>query len=129
VKQSPLKRKTELKRSSGPRRSQPKRDWKDARAKVEVEAVCRVGGECEGKLEAAHVIGREHDLFNSEKNVHWVNPHRIVPLCTKHHRMYDAHELDILAALSTREQVQAVEDAGSIETARVRTCPSLYKKP
>lgn len=113
------------------KRSQPKRNWKDARAKVDIEAVCRYmapdSDPCQGPLEAAHIVSRQHDLFAHEGAVAWVNPHRIVPLCKKHHRAYDAHELDILAALTTREQAQAVEDCGSIETARVRTCPSLYK--
>ncbi len=118
-------------RKSGLRRSQPKRDWKDARAKVEIEAVCRYMAPdtdpCQGPLEAAHIIGREHDLFHHEGSVAWVNPQRIVPLCRKHHRAFDAHELDVLAVLTTREQAQAVEDAGSIETARVRTAPSCYR--
>jgi hypothetical protein len=44
----------------------------------------------------------------------------------KCHPLYDQHQLDILEFLSPAEQVQAVKDAGSIESARRRTSPSSY---
>jgi hypothetical protein len=123
------------------KRSQPKRDWTDARAKVEREGSCRVWRGllgCDGggqrNLEAAHIIGRKADRFPALGHIGWtprepwvidewpVDPLRIVPLCQKHHRAYDAHELDLLPYLTVEEQAQAVLDAGGIELARNRIC-------
>jgi hypothetical protein len=42
------------------KRSQPQRQWDDARAKVEREGQCRVCG-TPYNVEAAHTVGREHD--------------------------------------------------------------------
>jgi hypothetical protein len=134
------------------RSSQPKRDWTEARAKVDRSA-CRVAvyknikAGCEGEMEAAHIIGRECDQFIPAEEWHeddgplearlkfadgylrqeWngelrVFPVRIVPLCRKHHRAYDAHELDLLPYLTVEEQAQAVLDAGGLELARNRIC-------
>lgn len=133
MKRSPLKQRTPMKKR------QPKRDWTAARAKMEQEAICRCWhgyGECRGKFEAAHVIGRAVDLVPSvggPKHLYGeptypVLPERIIPLCTRHHRLYDAHELDILPALTLEEQLQAVSDAGGLENARVRTAPSQYRQ-
>jgi len=108
------------------KRSQPKRLWDDARAKVEREDRCRFCG-CGGRLEAAHIMGRKYDkpVFEADKTL-YVNPERIIPLCPDHHRQYDAHSLDILGYLAIEEQVQAVIDAGGIEQARRRLAPSAY---
>lgn len=115
------------------KRSQPKRDWSDARAKVEAEEVCRVCGSNE-QVQAAHIIERACDQpkpgFASPPL--WVNPDSVIPLCgefsqLKCHPSYDAHSLDILEFLTTAEQIQAVRDAGGIESARRRTAPSLYR--
>lgn len=115
------------------KRTQPKRDWADARAKVEDEGACRACGSNEN-LEAAHVIGRASDAPKPgyASPALWVNPDSIVPLCggfsrLKCHSAYDAHALDVLEFLTLDEQVQAVRDAGGIESARRRTAPSLYK--
>ena len=98
--------------------SQPRRDWREARAKVEAEVRCRV---CKGSpphIEAAHVIGREHDEpLSAETKVLWVDPERIVPLCGICHGHYDAHALDLLPYLTLDEQLQAVRDAGGIALA------------
>lgn len=129
------------------KRSQPLRDWSAAREKVEREGHCRVmndpvtcvprSGEdkCGWPLEAAHIVGREHDKkqFGMDwdlvtgQTIWHVDPDRIVPLCLKHHRMYDRHELDLLPYLTVEEQAQAVLDAGGIELARRRTAPLVYR--
>lgn len=144
--QSPLQRNTELKRGPGPKRkgapkrTQPRRDWTFARNKVESEDQCRVWSHsldetgCDGPLEAAHLIGRARDFFTAgfvtsykqDRKVLIVVPVRIVPLCRKHHRLFDAHEIDLLPALTPEEQVQAVMDAGGLELARRRLAPTAY---
>lgn len=110
-------------------KSQPKRDWSDARAKVDDEGRCRINSGCMGSLEAAHVIGRKCD---EPRNFHgktlYVHPDSVVPLCRRHHLMYDGHELDLLPYLTVLEQVRAVRDAEGIENARVRTCPMAYRE-
>ncbi len=105
------------------KRSQPKRDWTHARAKVEAEGACRVCGS--PNVEAAHVIGREHDPELQELDgtpfVRVVLPEAVVPLCREHHTAYDHHELDLLPHLNLEEQERAVKDAGSIALAYKRT--------
>lgn len=113
----------------GPRR----RDWAAARAKVDDEGGCRINSNCSGPIEAAHIVGREND-----RRVHaagnpqgwWfeVDADSIVPLCKTHHLAYDAHELDLLGYLTVVEEARAVRDAGGLENARVRLCPSAYRK-
>lgn len=95
----------------------PKRNWKDAREKVELEGSCRV---CKvgGRLEAAHLSGRIHDQPKPGKKELWVAPVSIVPLCPECHRRFDSRELCIIHVLETDEQVRAVSDLGSIESAR-----------
>lgn len=114
------------------KRSATRRDWTAARAKVEREGGCRcftvlTPNDCEGPVEAAHVVGRKVDLSEREGNVVYVTEHRTVPLCRACHRAYDAHELDILPVLSLDEQLQAVADAGSIQSALRRTAPLVYR--
>jgi hypothetical protein len=104
----------------------PKRNWKDARAKVELEGACRV---CKTELclEAAHVTGRRHDRPKPGKKELWVDPVSVVPLCGPFpegcHGAYDRHEISILSVLETDEQVRAVEDLGSIDSALHRVAP------
>jgi hypothetical protein len=135
----PLERKSELERKAAPKRKQPKRNWEDARAKVEREEYCRLARtqECAGPLEAAHVIGRDRDAFATDGGLHplpsttvswWVAPVRVVPLCRRHHKLYDDHAIDILGALSLSEQLQAVVDSDGIENARVRLAPGAYRE-
>lgn len=110
-------------------KSSTRRDWRDAIRKVEREGRCRVCGETRD-LEAAHVIGRQHDPVvvgpRGGKSL-YVHPDCIVPLCgafTENfcHAKYDRRSLDLLPYLHVHEQVRAVEDAGGIESARLRIC-------
>lgn len=127
MKRTPLARKSPLSRGKGKKRSQPKRDWRQARKKVDEEGVCRLSRNglqgCAGKLEAAHIVSREHDriLYEGRTPVYRVLPIRVCPLCTHHHAMYDRHELSILEVLTVDEQAQAVKDAGGIMAALKRT--------
>jgi hypothetical protein len=114
------------------RRSQPQRDW--TRARLKADAGCRLCGE---PAEAAHIVARDRDMLPPlDPDVGWapfspwlVAPDRIVGLCPQHHRLYDAHRLDLLEHLTTSEQAQAVADTGSIETARRRLGPSADRQP
>jgi hypothetical protein len=125
------------KKRSTLKRSQPKREWGDARAKVELEGRCRVCG-YGSDLEAAHIMGRKYDRPISEgSQTLYVDPLCIVPLCGNGydenleldrgcHSRYDAHELDLLPHLAPEEQARAVLDAGGIEAARRRLAPGAY---
>jgi hypothetical protein len=129
-----------LQRKGAKKRSQPKRDWTEARAKVEREGSCRLCGSTVD-LEAAHLIGRKCDFYPPMDSMDdWdevprllrglltVRPGRIVPLCELCHGAYDRHEVDLLPVVDKREAAQAVLDAGSLESARRRLAPSQYRK-
>lgn len=92
-----------------------RRDWREAREKVEAEARCRV---CRtgGRLEAAHVIPRSL-APGLDSNQAAAN---IVPLCPRCHSAYDLHELDLLPYLRLEEQIAAVSTAGGIGLAMRR---------
>lgn len=118
------------------KRSEPKRDWTDARAKVELEARCRVCGYEPGNpdmLDAAHIMDRKYDQpAHTGTRTLYVNPLDIAPLCPvfapeRCHQRFDAHELDLLPFLAPEEQTRAVELAGGIEAARKRLAPSAYR--
>ncbi len=125
-----LTRKAGLKRT--PMKSRPtKRDWSEAIDKVQDEQRCRVclapdGAEGGGEvlcLQAAHIIGREHDEARTgpkggETLV--VARESVVPLCQFCHVQYDARRLDLLPYLFLPEQVRAVDDAGGIYAANKR---------
>lgn len=107
-----------------------KRIWTDARNKIEQEGWCRLRalGECEGRLETAHTIGRAHDRRVGPGVVH-VDADDCVPLCTRHHLRYDLGEVDLLPYLDPlgapyREQAAAVRHVG-VERARKRLAPSV----
>ena len=87
---------------------------------------CRICAKNE--VELAHVTGRKYDRPRTPgaKTV-YVEPESVIPLCVEHHRAYDAHALDILSYLYLPEQIRAVEDLGSIESARRRLCPSEFR--
>lgn len=126
-------KKTGLSRSR-PKRKPLKRDWRSARAKVDGEGRCRVCKESWG-LQTAHVIGREHDLDsrnglvpNGDSNAYFVRPDRVIPLCGTCHTAYDRHEVEVLHVLTLDEQLQAVRDAGSVESMRRRTAPLAYRR-
>ena len=101
-----------------------RRDWREARRKLEREGRCRVCGEGPWSiLEAAHTIGRQCDVEITGPGGGvslYVHPDSIVPLCKTHHMEYDARKLDLLPYLHIHEQARAVEDAGGIERARLR---------
>ena len=112
--------------------SEPKRDWTDARAKVDDAGRCRVCGldtmqlaMLGRSLEAAHTIGRTHDEPHPDcpSAVLWVNPDHVVELCGPAtstdtcHAAYDGHTLDLLPMLTLEEQVAAVRCAGTIAAA------------
>lgn len=106
----------------------PRRDWKDARAKVDAEGVCRVCGTGVG-LQAAHTALRGHDKPKKPGGkTLWVNPRGICPLCPDDHAAFDAHRLDLLGYLTADEQVYVVEAMFGIENARIRLAPSAYRK-
>lgn len=125
------------------KRSQIRRDWTRARAKLEEEGVCRNCGTTE-HLECAHIIGRDRDFYcpleyGEDAGLRIVaaptlevHPDRIIPLCGPFpqgcHGAEHRHEIDTLPLLHLREQIQAVVDAGGIENARIRTCPSQYSR-
>jgi hypothetical protein len=50
--------------------------------------------------ELAHTIGREYDERRGPKrNLAYVHPLSVVPLCVFHHRLYDTHRFDLLPHL------------------------------
>ncbi len=98
---------------------QVKRDWSKAVEKVQAEGMCRYCGLSQD-LEAAHIIGRQHDPIEvgprgGEARV--VLPESIVVLCSFHHQLYDARQLDLLPFLYVDEQAHAVKVAGGIANA------------
>lgn len=107
----------------GLKRSQPKRDWAEADALK--RTICRICGAHDVQL--AHLVGRIHDRPKEPgTKTLWVNPDSVVALCHDHHRLFDAHALDLLGYLTPHEEAQAVLDAGGLEKARIRLCPSAY---
>lgn len=87
---------------------------------------CRICGD--STVELAHVTGRTHDRPRTPgAETVYVEPESVIPLCSEHHRAYDAKALDIISYLRTPEQVRAVEDLGSIESARRRLCPLEFR--
>jgi hypothetical protein len=91
-----------------------RRDWTEARTKVETEGRCRLShtGECLGPLAAAHVVGRQAD----DSRV--VHADDVIPLCTHHHGLYDARRVSILECLTYEEQARAVAKLGIIRAAK-----------
>jgi hypothetical protein len=112
---------------------QPDRDWTAARAKVEEEGCCRICKRTDRKLDAAHVLGREHDEPKVSRSTGeilkelYVDPDRIFPACGPFpdncHGDVDFNRINYLQVLTLPEQIKAVEDAGGIEAARIRLAP------
>lgn len=95
-----------------------RRDWKDARAKVDAEGECRachVGG----RLEAAHLWPRSMGGTQDASG--------IVPLCPRCHQLFDSHQLNLGHVLSTTEQAELVRQSGSIASAYRRAFPTNYR--
>jgi hypothetical protein len=105
----------------------PRRDWSDAREKVEAEGRCRVCGITRG-LQAAHITRRSFDAPKPGRKTLWVNPDSILPLCPRCHSEYDSHEISILGKLTHPEQLKALGDMGTIEAVRRRTDPLDYTR-
>ncbi len=110
------------------KRTAPKRDWSEALDKVQEEGRCRVclvpdGAMVDGervRIQAAHIIGREHDEVKvgpKGGEYLFVRRESIVPLCSADHRAYDTHRLDLLPFLFLPEQIEAVRAAGGIAAA------------
>jgi hypothetical protein len=108
------------------KRAQPDRDWTDARAKVEEEGCCRICKRTDRPLEAAHVLGREHDEPKIGANGRplktlYVDPDRIVPACGPFpegcHGEIHSHQINVVHHLTMDEQLRAVRDAGGIAPA------------
>lgn len=102
------------------RRTQPRRDWTEAIAKVHDEGACRACGRGMGevKIEAAHLTERRYD----KRSGYYVKPARIVPLCVDCHRIYDGPasdrgSLQMQAVINAEETEQMVEDLGSLALA------------
>lgn len=112
------------------KRTQKKREWSAAILKVERESACRVCAShdvvTDGPLEAAHIIGREHDRWDEEMQAFWVDPDSVLPLCRAHHESYHRRELDVLPYLTIEEQHVAVDQANGIYSAYRKTCPATF---
>jgi len=90
-----------------------RRDWTEAREKVEAEGRCRVCKSASHGLDSAHVIPRS--IAPAESNM---SADSIVPLCRICHTAFDAHEFSLLEHLTLDEQLAAVRAAGSLDRAR-----------
>ena len=100
-----------------------RRDWTEARAKVDDEGECRVCGVGQSSvepLEAAHVWPRS--LGGTQ------DPNGIVPLCQRCHGQFDAHHLNLGHVLTTDEQVELVRQCGSLGLAMRRVYPIDYRR-
>lgn len=127
-----------------------RRDWSDARRKIEEEGRCRLCSATGVKLDAAHILGRRYDrprVPGSATKVLYVHPDSVIPLCHDQvveatdrdgrassrvrkgcHTRFDSGEVSILAILNPDEQVRAVQDAGGIELARRRIDAPDYRE-
>ena len=125
----PLKRRAPLKRVRM-RRRPVKRHWVDARAKVDASGRCRgCGRDIEtlrrmGRtLDAAHIIGREHDL-RFENGERYVHPDSVFELCGPQvntgtcHNLYDGHQLNMWAALTGAERKWVIGRIGEGQARR-----------
>ncbi|MGE4178096.1 MAG: HNH endonuclease signature motif containing protein [Thermoleophilia bacterium] len=128
---TPLHRTSSIARSQRLTAAPPERIWTEARAKCDREGCCRVCGRTPGelppghRLEAAHLIGREHDRPRPHPDVLgppvgplWVNPLAVVPLCTEHHTEFDGRRLDVLPFINFDEQAHAVSLVGIVAALR-----------
>jgi hypothetical protein len=107
------------------------RIWSEEANEKREQGYCLICGSTD-HLELAHITGRIYDRPRTpgSKTV-YVEPESVVLICGPFpegcHGAYDRHELDILSHLYLPEQIRAVEDLGSIESARRRLCPSDFQ--
>lgn len=135
---SPNREKQVRKQGGTLKRSQPKRDWGDARAKVDEEGCCRICKRSDRPLEACHVLGREHDQPRVSEATGevlqelYVHPDRIFPGCGPFpegcHGDVDMRRINVLPYLTLDEQIQAVKDAGGIAPAMMRLAPVDHRE-
>ena len=101
-----------------------RRSWIDAEMKKERESACRVCAShdivTEGPLESAHTIGRSQDRWRDDLKAYWVDPDSVVPLCRRHHAMFDQYELDLGLYLNHDELHVALDQC--------RNVPHLYRE-
>lgn len=107
-----------------------KRDWTDAEEK---RTYCRICGTF-SNVELAHVMGRKYDQPKTPgSKTLYVHPDSVVPLCGPFpegcHGDQEHGRVDLLPYLTPDEQLRAVYEAGSIDTARRRLCPSEFQIP
>lgn len=124
--------KKQRRRSTG-----PKRDWSLAITKVEEEACCRICKRSDCKLDAAHVLGREHDEPKVDGDGRplkelLVHPDRVFPACGPFpngcHGDVDMKRVNYLPYLTLPEQLKAVEDCGGIAPAYMRLMPVEHRE-
>lgn len=96
------------------------RDWNEAIEKATREARCRV---CFAMpVQIAHLAGRRYDEIvrtRTGKKKAVVKADETMPLCERHHRAYDAHELDLTPYVTPAER-SAVERLLGAERAQIR---------
>lgn len=103
-----------------------RRDWSDARAKVDEFGLCRGCGRPFEKLkrmgrslDAAHIVGRTYDPKSDKASFdRYVHPDAVFPLCgpvlesgTCHHE-YDGHRLNMWLRLTDSEREWVIAAAG-----------------
>lgn len=115
----------------------PERDWADARSKIDEEGCCRICKRSDVPLEAAHVLGREHDepkigVGGGQLKVLYVRPDRVFPACGPFpngcHGDAEYRRINVLPFLTIEEQVRAVLDAGGIAPAHMRLAPVTHRE-
>lgn len=96
-----------------PKRKNPQRSWRDARAKVDAEGRCRRCHSSFG-LEAAHIIPRSRVSVGKGGE----DPRNIIPLCRWCHLAYDDLGVDFSGYLTMEEWEWAVGLVGEAEARR-----------
>jgi len=93
-----------------------RRDWREAVARHDSQP-CRV---ClRWPRELAHVIPRTFDRQRGTLGVVVrVDPLSVVPLCDRHHWLYDSHRLDLTPHLTREELDRAASVVGRVEALR-----------
>lgn len=97
-----------------------RRDWGDA-VEYWANKPCVHCGRWPREL--AHTLGREYDERRGlKRNVAYVHPLAVVPLCQKIHREYDLHRFDLFPYLTDEQVEWAIKRVGRGQAlARIRT--------